>query len=96
MATRSREHSQTFTADGDLDFIDIRGPQEVIITGGFGGGTLTHLPLLADLTEGAVEKTITVAENYKSDIQSSRFTLTGATTPTLRVTIIPIVPTRTA
>jgi hypothetical protein len=96
MALRSREHSQTFTADGDLDFIDIRGPQEVIITGGFGGGTLTHLPLLNDLTEGAVEKTITVAESYKSEVQSSRFTLTGATTPTLRVTIIPIVPTRTA
>jgi len=95
MALRSREHSQTFTADGDLDFIDIRGPQEVIITGGLGGGTLTHLPLLADLTEGAVERTITAGESYKSEMQTSRFTLTGATTPTLRVTIISIVQART-
>lgn len=95
MATRSREHSQTFAANGNLDFIDIRGPQEVIITGDFGGGTLTHLPLLADLTEGAVEKTITAAESYKSEIQSSRFTLAGASDPDLRVTIIAIVAART-
>ena len=90
---RNREITHNFAANGDYDVIT-QGEQQVSIQGDFGTGTLTHFPLTQHGV-GVAEKTMIVVEDYSSIIQGNRFTLSGATSPDLNVTIIPVIPHRT-
>lgn len=74
---------KTLDANGSVSF-DVPGPHNVVVEGTFGGGTITHT---MSGTSTAVRTPATAAEAYRNEVQRNTFTLTGATAPSITITI---------
>jgi len=81
----SQKFTLSFTADGAQSH-DCGTESNVIIEGGFGGGTVTHT---MTGTTTAIRTGSTAAASYLCEIYDSTFTVTGSTAPTITVTIEP-------
>lgn len=80
---------KTFSADGDSDIMQIRGPAHIHASGTFGSGTLTGYYLSQAGTYKAIANAVFTSANdlfvaFPEHVQTTiKFTLSGSTAPSL-------------